>query len=240
MIVIETDWTETEPTLVPGSRSMSLSTSPSSSTGRQCPKMLNLSTSASRPRRICIPLMTQQTTWHGAMSLEPSRSTSVFAESSSFRRVIFSSPAMMTCFHPSTPDLSDSNLLTSIPSAAEYAPNSTHFMYTEIDLHAGGGDVNCASLNYISSATSGLPVLHSYLSNGAASVESNFTISSADASPIPTERIPIHYNLNGRYMLPYKAVIDAMINNTHGAGHPIPLHGQAFWIISSSEWPQAE
>jgi hypothetical protein len=44
--------------------------------------------------------------------------------------------------YPSSPDRSDSNLLTAVPSAAEYAPNATHFMHTEIDLYAGAADVN--------------------------------------------------------------------------------------------------
>ena len=41
-------------------------------------------------------------------------------------------------------------------------------------------------------------------------------------------------------MLPYGAVVEMFYNNTDGGGHPFHLHGHNFWVISTSEYPEAE
>jgi FtsP/CotA-like multicopper oxidase with cupredoxin domain len=138
------------------------------------------------------------------------------------------------------PQPSDSNLMNAIPVEAVRAPDATHFMYTEIDFFTGDDGINYASFNNISSTPSGLPTLYSYLLNDSTPTVEGYNISSANTSPAPTGLIPIMYDIHGRYLLPYNAIIDVVINNTDDGGHPIHLHGHAFWIVSSSEWPEAE
>jgi FtsP/CotA-like multicopper oxidase with cupredoxin domain len=145
---------------------------------------------------------------------------------------------VLQCPHAPTPV--DSNLLIAVPDDPKYAPDPTHFMYTEVNFFEGPDGVNYAGFNNITSTLTGLPDLNAYLSLRGPPAGGNFNISSADASPIQTKLIPINHDVNGRYLLPYKSVVDVIINNTDDGGHPMHLHGHAFWIIASSEWPEAE
>jgi iron transport multicopper oxidase len=42
------------------------------------------------------------------------------------------------------------------------------------------------------------------------------------------------------YGVPYQAVVDIFINNTDPAEHPFHLHGHKFWVVATSDNPQAE
>jgi iron transport multicopper oxidase len=141
---------------------------------------------------------------------------------------------------PPAPTPVDSNIMVAVPDDRKYAPDATHFMYTEVNFFEGPDGVTYAGFNNLTSTLTGLPAINDYLSPKGPPTGDNFNFSSADASPIPTSLIPIKYDANGRYFLPYNAVIDVMINNTDGGSHPMHLHGHAFWIIASSEWPEAE
>ncbi|CAF2102770.1 unnamed protein product [Rotaria magnacalcarata] len=44
----------------------------------------------------------------------------------------------------------------------------------------------------------------------------------------------------GHYLVPYQAVVDIFLNNTDNGEHPFHLHGADFWIIATSNYPQAE
>ncbi|CAF4985881.1 unnamed protein product [Rotaria sp. Silwood1] len=44
----------------------------------------------------------------------------------------------------------------------------------------------------------------------------------------------------GNYFVPYGAIVDILINNTDAGEHPFHLHGASFWVISTSEYPEAE
>ncbi|CAF1591968.1 unnamed protein product [Rotaria magnacalcarata] len=55
-------------------------------------------------------------------------------------------------------------------------------------------------------------------------------------SPLPT----IQSDGYGHYLVPYQAVVDIFLNNTDNGEHPFHLHGGNFWIIATSDYPQAE
>jgi iron transport multicopper oxidase len=55
-------------------------------------------------------------------------------------------------------------------------------------------------------------------------------------NPLPT----IQSDQNGHYLVPYQAVVDIFLNNTDTGEHPFHLHGHKFWILSTSDYPQAE
>jgi iron transport multicopper oxidase len=57
----------------------------------------------------------------------------------------------------------------------------------------------------------------------------------ADSS-LPT----IQSDGNSHYLVPYLAVVDIYLNNTDGGEHPFHLHGHNFWIIATSDYPDAE
>ncbi|CAF2030985.1 unnamed protein product [Rotaria magnacalcarata] len=45
---------------------------------------------------------------------------------------------------------------------------------------------------------------------------------------------------NGHYLVPYQAVVDIFLDNHDDGEHPFHLHGHDFWIIATSDYPQAE
>ncbi|CAF3791376.1 unnamed protein product [Rotaria sp. Silwood1] len=55
-------------------------------------------------------------------------------------------------------------------------------------------------------------------------------------SPLPT----LQSDGQGHYLVPYQAVVDLYLNNTDVDEHPFHLHGYSFWIIATSNYPQAE
>ncbi|CAF1185423.1 unnamed protein product [Rotaria sordida] len=62
-------------------------------------------------------------------------------------------------------------------------------------------------------------------------------------SPIMTSdsRLPVIQSDGcGHYLVPYQAVVDIRLQNTDEGEHPFHLHGHHFWIISTSDNPQAE
>ena len=45
---------------------------------------------------------------------------------------------------------------------------------------------------------------------------------------------------NGHYLVPYQAVVDIYLNNTDGGEHPFHLHSHKFWVVATSDYPDAE
>ena len=50
----------------------------------------------------------------------------------------------------------------------------------------------------------------------------------------------IQSDQNGHYLVPYNATVKIFLNNTDGGEHPFHLHGHNFWIIATSDYPEAE
>jgi iron transport multicopper oxidase len=55
-------------------------------------------------------------------------------------------------------------------------------------------------------------------------------------SELPT----IQSDGNGHYLVPYEAVVDIYMINIDAGEHPFHLHGHSFWIIATSDYPEAE
>ena len=157
---------------------------------------------------------------------------------------------------PRAPPPSDSNLIETKPLDVKIAPAPTHYMYTEIDFFTPATNVlgspngaellagvNYASFNNISSMPqNAVPTLFSYLTDSVPT-GTKFDISSAAQSQLPAtvgKLKSIYYNRNGQYSLPYQAVVENVIYNTDTGDHPIHKHTHPFWVVSSSEYPEAE
>jgi iron transport multicopper oxidase len=57
-----------------------------------------------------------------------------------------------------------------------------------------------------------------------------------DGSQLPM----IQSDENRHYLVPYQAVLDIFLNNTDTGEHPFHLHGHNFWILATSDYPEAE
>ena len=55
-------------------------------------------------------------------------------------------------------------------------------------------------------------------------------------SDLPT----IQSDGNGHYFVPYGCVVDVYLNNKNVGTHPFHLHSNLFWVIATSEYPEAE
>ncbi len=52
--------------------------------------------------------------------------------------------------------------------------------------------------------------------------------------------IPIYGSGAEPFVVPHMAVVDVLVNTTDGNEHPMHLHGHSFWIVASSDYPDAE
>jgi iron transport multicopper oxidase len=144
----------------------------------------------------------------------------------------------------------DTNFLDARPMQySGQAPEPTHSLYYEIvirPLDATPGNTGKALVNGVtySIPPGNAPLLYDFLQ--ASSVRLKTLVSGAAVNPIgaalasANNLIPIYGDGATPFVLPYNAVIDMFINNTDGGEHPIHTHGHSFWVISSSEYPQAE
>ena len=55
-----------------------------------------------------------------------------------------------------------------------------------------------------------------------------------------TGKLAISGNANEPFVIPYNAVIDMLFNNTDGGEHPLHFHGHKFWLLATSDYPEAE
>jgi iron transport multicopper oxidase len=148
----------------------------------------------------------------------------------------------------------DTNLLAARPFDRSVGgiPNATHSLTLVIVFNLGTDGINHPYLNnitYSSDAnymhmrpdpTAGItsdlyaPLLHQMAEKPKQLEIPSPLIEAGD--PLPT----IQSDQNGHYLVPYQAVVDIFLNNTDGGEHPFHLHGHSFWIISTSEYPEAE
>ena len=42
------------------------------------------------------------------------------------------------------------------------------------------------------------------------------------------------------FVIPYGSVVEVFINNTDGGEHPFHWHGHNFWVVATSDYPNAE
>jgi iron transport multicopper oxidase len=127
----------------------------------------------------------------------------------------------------------ETNLLAARPVPAERAPDATQSMYLEVVFDADASGVNRA---YINGATHpgpspvalAVPLLHTYVTRegGPLSVPETLTGTLEGSATTP-------------FLLPAGRVIQVMINNTDGGEHPFHLHGHNFWVVATSEAPEA-
>jgi iron transport multicopper oxidase len=148
----------------------------------------------------------------------------------------------------------DTNLLAARPFDRSVGgiPNATHSLTLVIVFNLGTDGINHPYLNdiiYTSDAnymhmrpdpaagiTSDLyaPILHQ-MAGKPKQLEIPSPVMEA-GNPLPT----IQSDRNGHYLVPYQGVVDIFLNNTDGGEHPFHLHGHSFWIISTSDYPDAE
>jgi len=161
---------------------------------------------------------------------------------------------------PSAPPPVDSNVINGVPADVSIAPEPTHLLYTEIDFITNSYDwlsaenqtllanVNYASFNNIPSMPNAYPpILFDYLHNR---FPPNFTFPLDSTVGLNISAYPpqysyllnlkaIMYNAQAQYRLPCGAVVEHVIFNTDTGPHPIHKHTFPFWIVSSSERPNA-
>jgi len=148
----------------------------------------------------------------------------------------------------------DTNLLAARPFDQNVGgiPNATHSLTLVIAFNLGVDGINHPYLNnvtYSSDAnymhmrpdpTTGVTSdLYAPLLYQMAEKPQQLEIPSPlieAGNPLPT----IESDQNGHYLVPYLAVVDIFLNNTDTGDHPFHLHGYNFWIISTSEYPDAE
>ena len=127
----------------------------------------------------------------------------------------------------------ETNLVAARPVPAERAPDATQSIYFEVVFDADANGVNRA---YINGATSpgpsavslAVPTLHAYASpeGGPLTVPERLTGTLEGSATAP-------------FLIPSGRVIEVLINNTDGGEHPFHLHGHSFWIVATSEAPEA-
>ncbi|CAF1046782.1 unnamed protein product [Rotaria sp. Silwood1] len=150
-------------------------------------------------------------------------------------------------------DPEDTNILDARPfyRANNRIPDATHFLKLVITFGPDSKNINRAYFNGVSYGSASnhgshqvsntkfvtsnkIPLLHQM-----AMRPNNLGI----PSPIMTNasRLPvIQSDRNGHYLFPFGAVVDILLQNTDEGEHPFHSHGYNFWIISTSENPQAE
>ena len=168
----------------------------------------------------------------------------------SYRYTYFSKVLRSTCFQC----LVDTNLLAARPFDQNGGgiPNATHSLNLVIVFVLGTDGINHPLLNNVtySSDANYMPMrpdpqkgitsdLYAPLLHQMAKKPQQLEIPPPLLKPegqLPT----IESDQNGHYLVPYQAVVDIFLNNTDGAEHPFHLHGHSFWILATSDYPEAE
>lgn len=155
---------------------------------------------------------------------------------------------------PDTVTPMETNLLAARPFDRNSAgiPKATHSLNFTIVFDIGTDGINHPYLNnvtYSSDAnymhmrpdpkigiTSDLyrPILHQMVENP---YRLNIPSPRIEAgNPLPV----IQSDQYGHFLIPHQAVVDIFLNNTDDGEHPFHLHGHNFWIIATSDYPEAE
>ncbi|CAF1393192.1 unnamed protein product [Adineta steineri] len=176
------------------------------------------------------------------LSLDSTNSTPTYAASSA-------TPILSNV----TPPL-DTNILDARPlfRNANGVPNATHYLAIAVGFGVGPsgfGDATVNGVSYSSDAnymhmrpdpptgfTSDLyePLLYQMVRKPNQLAISSPLLEAGNDLPV------IQSDANGHYLIPYLACVDIYITNPIGGEHPFHLHGHNFWIVSTSDYPEAE
>ncbi|CAF0819480.1 unnamed protein product [Adineta steineri] len=148
----------------------------------------------------------------------------------------------------------DTNILDARPLIrnADGIPDSTHYCYIEVTFGADSDGYGVAFVNNVT-YSSDANYMHMRDDPPAGFTSDLYEplvfqmVRKAGQLAIPSPLLQagndlpvIQSDQNGHYLIPYQAVVDILINNTAGGEHPFHLHGHNFWIVSSSDYPEAE
>ena len=124
----------------------------------------------------------------------------------------------------------ETNLVVARPYPPTKAPAATRFIYLEVVFQADDSGVNRAYLNGatfpgVTPAQLRSPMLFntSYMASLPRPAEQNLVCDSVTPC-----------------VLPFGEVIELLINNTDGGEHPFHAHGHDFFVVATSEAPDAE
>jgi iron transport multicopper oxidase len=148
----------------------------------------------------------------------------------------------------------DTNILAARPfyHDAKGIPNATYYLRLDIAFYTSKNGINYAYFNNVTySSDANYMHMRSDPIQGITSDEYAPLLHQMATKPnnlyIPLPRIEAGSKLptvqsdgNSHYLVPYQAVVDIYLNNTDPAEHPFHLHGHKFWIIATSDYPQAE
>ncbi|CAF3958033.1 unnamed protein product, partial [Adineta steineri] len=148
----------------------------------------------------------------------------------------------------------DTNILAARPfyQNTNEIPNATYYLSLVIAFQTSANGINYAYLNNVTySSDANYMHMRPAPRRGITSDEyapllyqmvtkpNNLNIPAPrvePGSPLPT----IQSDGYGHYLVPYQAVVDIYLNNTDNGEHPFHLHGHKFWIIATSDYPDAE
>ena len=148
----------------------------------------------------------------------------------------------------------DTNLLDARPINRNNngIPNATHYLRLDVVFQLDANGINRPYFNNVSYSSDAnymhmrpdpkkgitsdtyAPILHQ-MAHKPEKLEIPSPLLT-DGNKLPT----IQSDQNGHYLVPYKAVVDIYLNNTDGGEHPFHLHGYNFWVIATSDYPEAE
>ena len=140
--------------------------------------------------------------------------------------------------------------------AVGQVPAATHELVLEVVFANRADGVNVAYVNNVSydnmvmTATSAepttmsqsmMPMLYAAYLNDSLSASSSPSSPPALSSPTSGSSSGVIIgDGHGNYVVPYGAVVDVTILNTDTGEHPFHLHGNAFWVLSTSDYLGAE
>ena len=118
-------------------------------------------------------------------------------------------------------------------------PSATQSLALEISFQDDALGVN---RGYINNVTYDMTHLLALDSNSSAMTDSMMpTLYDAYIAPAPsTTSTVIVGDGAGHYAVPYGAVLDVTLFNKDAGEHPFHLHGQPFWLLATSDYPEAE
>jgi iron transport multicopper oxidase len=139
---------------------------------------------------------------------------------------------------PSVPQPTDFNGLNFRPVRAVRAPDSQYQLNLTIVFQ---NDANGIFRPYINGAELDVPAIVAKTSSMLID-----SINGADDPayiaqfPFDNRYLQAAPNAPTSYIIPFGAVIDVLIINTGGEPHPVHYHGYTFWVVATSEDPDAE
>ncbi len=137
---------------------------------------------------------------------------------------------------------SETNFLDARPMDSTHAPAPTHSLYYEIVFSEDDAGVNRPHVNghsYVPPSDTA-PMLFNYLNTNNLRVSPLANTNVKTSALVDPALTPIYGSGAQPFVVPHMAVVDVLVNNTDGGEHPMHLHGHSFWIVASSDYPDAE